>query len=100
MSSTHTSRGSRSSRIKELKELSKKQSDEQQTLLSNVTYKLVDIDEIRFYADDTMIKLDLILQSPINKRIKDNVIEFKIKISKILELSELWANVQHKVKII
>ncbi|CAF0731757.1 unnamed protein product, partial [Brachionus calyciflorus] len=89
-------KGSKTSRIKELKEMSRKQSDEQMTLLTNVTYKLVDIDEIRFYADDSIIKLDMILESQVNKKIKEDVLELKIKINKILEISELWMEVQQK----
>lgn len=45
------SKGSKTSRIKELKEQSRKQSDEQLSLLNDVKYKLIDIDEIRFYTD-------------------------------------------------
>lgn len=107
-------KGSRSNRIKELKEQSRKQSDEQLSLLTDVKYKLIDIDEIRYHTDvnlifltycslicfclkDSLIKLDIILESQVNKSIKDQVLELKTKINKIIEISELWLQVQYRV---
>ncbi len=46
-----TANASKSSKLKELKQLSDKQFEDQKALMSAVSYKLVDIDEIRYYAD-------------------------------------------------
>lgn len=37
--------------LKELKDLANQERDEQNALISSATYKLVDIDEIRYWAE-------------------------------------------------
>ena len=87
----------RSSKIKELREISSQQIDEQTKLIKNVSYKLVDINEIRFFAEDSFIKLDIIVQSKITKETREECLALKMKINQILKLTEIWYDVQNKV---
>lgn len=88
----------RSTQIKEMKELADQQSMEQSKLMKNASYKLIDIDEIRYFAEDSIIKLDMIAQSRITKKTIDDCLEFKLRIAQILKLTETWFELQHKVK--
>jgi hypothetical protein len=87
---------STTSKIKVLRQLSMEQIKEQDNLMKNVNYKLVDINEIRYTAEDSSIKLNLIIQSKITKKTRDDALEFRNKISEILNLTELWFALQHK----
>lgn len=40
----------------------------------------------------------MILESQVNKSIKEKVLEFKTKINRIIEISELWLQVQYRVR--
>ena len=44
-----------------------------------------------------MIKLNIILQSQIEQKTRDELTEFVLKLKKINYLSELWLEVQNKV---
>jgi hypothetical protein len=88
----------KSVKIKELKDIADQQTNEQSSLMKNVSYKLIDINEIRYCAEDSIIKLNIVAQSKITKKTRDECLDFKTKINQILKLTELWFEVQHKVK--
>ncbi len=88
----------RSVKIKELKGIADQQTNEQTSLMKNVSYKLIDINEIRYFAEDSNIKLNIVTQSKITKKTREECLDFKAKINQILKLTELWFEVQHKVK--
>jgi hypothetical protein len=67
-------------------------------LISSATYKLLDIDEIRYWAEDSLIKLNIVTQSQVKREIKADAQELADKINRILALSELWLQVQNKVR--
>jgi hypothetical protein len=96
---TSTANVTRSVKLRELKDLAEQQTSEQAYLMKNASYKLVDIDEIRYFAEDSTIKLSIIANSKITKKTREECLDFKMKISEILKLTELWFELQHKVKL-
>lgn len=67
-------------------------------MISSATYKLLDIDEIRYWAEDSLIKLNIVTQSQVKREIKADAQELADNINRILALSELWLQVQNKVR--
>lgn len=95
LSSKNSSR-LRMSRLKELRVISQQQKQEQQFLMHDVSYKLVDINDIRYHVEDSLIQLNMLLQSPIISLIKNEVESLMDKLNQLLLISELWWNTQNK----
>ncbi len=109
---------SEAERIRELNELSKQNFEEQSYMNANVTYKLVDINEIRFHYDvikiylailnllhfnyfifkDSIIKLNTILSNSIKPKLKEEAQELMNKLNEIMFVSKIWLECQIKVK--
>lgn len=94
----HLRRTLKSQTLKELKDIANQEREEQNALISSATYKLLDIDEIRYWAEDSLIKLNIVTQSQVKREIKADAQELADNINRILALSELWLQVQNKVR--
>ena len=111
-----------SGRVSALKSISKQQVTEQNNLIANFNYKLVDLHEIRctfdvnsssplnqtmldlaplieFSLQDALIRLNLILQSQVKANLKDKVQNLVLRINEIAQLANMWLEVQHEVKL-
>lgn len=63
---------------------------------ANISYKLVDIDEILYTYDDSIIKLNNILTNCIKLKIIEEAQEFIAKLNEIVYITRLWADCQYK----
>ncbi len=84
------SKKSESSRTRELGEQSRHLSDESAYMNANVSYKLVDVNEIRQAYDDAAIRLGNVLTSGVKARLKEEAQELLGRLDEAVYLTELW----------
>lgn len=87
---------SESDRIRELQDQSRQIQDEQSYMNANISYKLVDINQIRYVYDDSVIKLRNILSNQVKQRIREECQEFLDKLNELMYLTNLWHECQYK----
>lgn len=87
---------SESDRIRELQDQSRQIQDEQSYMNANISYKLVDINQIRHVYDDSVIKLRNILSNQVKQRIREECQEFLDKLNELMYLTNLWFECQYK----
>ena len=63
---------------------------------ANISYKLVDIDQIRCTYDDSVIKLNNILTNQIKEKIKEDAQEMLHKLNELMFMAKTWSECQYK----
>lgn len=87
---------SESDRVKELQDHSRHIIETQSFMNANISYKLVDIDEILYTYDDSIIKLNNILTNCIKAKIKEEAQDFIKKLNEAIYITRLWSDCQYK----
>ncbi len=87
---------SESDRLRELQEQARQVHDEQSYMNANVSYRLVDVNQVRLVYEDSAIKLKNILASRVKAKIREEAQEFLARLDELIYLTNLWFECQYK----